>query len=159
MKTYLHNQKYAECQLVTAINSAIMLGQPFIGPETSEYERLVDLVGARYGSAISIQKAWDYLRLDSELLPSEFRVLSHYKEDPFEVGVWTEKHGYHSVMVRKDLAKEDGVIVHNIAEEDEGNGIRMQWEGFNTLVHRKKNVGNSGGMFRRFFIKEMFLDP
>lgn len=59
----LDTQKYWECQLVSVINAAVYLGEPRVEPNSEEYERLVDLVGARHGSAIRICDAVRYLRL------------------------------------------------------------------------------------------------
>ena len=62
-KYYLNDQNYTECQLITAINAAICLCELPVLQGSIEYERLVDMICARCGGAISIEKAWEYLRL------------------------------------------------------------------------------------------------
>lgn len=54
-KYYINSQKYSECQLVTAINATIYLNETSILSHSIEYERLIDLVGARHGSAVNIE--------------------------------------------------------------------------------------------------------
>jgi len=61
-KPYINRQKCSECQLVTALNAYTYLhGRPYCEQDSDEYERLVDMVGARHGSAIHIERAWKLL--------------------------------------------------------------------------------------------------
>lgn len=98
----LNSQKYSECQLVAVINAASYLGEPLVVPASEEYERLVDLVGARHGSAISIRKAIEYLRLQQhEIEPItlenvQTRVMSG---SPVSVGIQHPTAGFHAVLL------------------------------------------------------------
>ncbi len=98
----LDSQKYSECQLVSAINAAVHLGEPPVDPSSEEYERLVDLVGARHGSAIHIRDAVRYLRLVRyEIKPITVnniraKTLSGH---PVSVNIWHREVGFHSVLL------------------------------------------------------------
>lgn len=98
----LETQKYAECQLVAVINAAAYLGQPLVDPKSEEYERLVDYVGARHGSAISPRLAAAYLRLiphDIEPLTLD-NVRSHVMSGrPVHVGIQHPIVGHHAVLL------------------------------------------------------------
>ena len=101
MKKYINKQKYAECQLITVLNAAMYLDDIYIDPESDEYERLVDLVGARHGSAIQINKAIDYLDLDYDFIPKHFNsVKKELKNNrPVEIGIWCLGYGFHSCLI------------------------------------------------------------
>jgi len=62
---YINNNKYSECQLITALNAYYCLtGKVYCKQDSQEYEDLVDLVGARHGAAIDIEKAWKKLGIE-----------------------------------------------------------------------------------------------
>ncbi len=55
-ENYLNSQKYSECQLVTAINAYYFFTGKTIKSDSDGYEKLVDLCGARHGTATCIEK-------------------------------------------------------------------------------------------------------
>ena len=98
----LETQKYAECQLVAVINAAAFLGQPLVDPKSEEYERLVDYVGARHGSAISPRLGVAYLRLIQH--PIEPLTLDNVRCQvmsgrPVHVGIQHPTVGHHAVLL------------------------------------------------------------
>jgi len=102
-KYYLTKQRYMECQLITAINAAICLKELPIDSKSIEYERLVDLVCARHGSAINVELAYRYLRLKTFMVDFTWEnVVKYLKKEtinirnPIEFGV-REKFG-HSIL-------------------------------------------------------------
>jgi len=98
----LDSQRYSECQLVSAINAAVYLGEPLVDPSSEEYERLVDLVGARHGSALHIRDAVRYLRLVRyELKPISLNNLQAktLSGHPVSVNTWHRDVGFHSVLL------------------------------------------------------------
>lgn len=98
----LNSQKYSECQLVAIINAATYLGEKPVDPDSEEYERLVDLVGARHGSAIHVRSAVSYLRLVMhEIDPVSIndvrlKVVGGY---PVSVTIWHHGVGFHSTLL------------------------------------------------------------
>lgn len=102
---YLNSQKYMECQLVTAINAAICLNEIPVEANSAEYDRLVDLVSARNGSAISIKDAYKYLRLEPFFVPFTWEnVVKYLKKrvinvkNPIEFLVRSPRTGSHSIL-------------------------------------------------------------
>ena len=128
----LETQKYQECQLVAVINAAAYLGQPLVDPKSEEYERLVDLVGARHGSAIAIRHAVWYLRMIlHEITPVtletvETRVMSGH---PVSVTIWAGGVGFHAILLTDGTAK--GVKAWNL-------GIKGNKRGFLTWGRLKE---------------------
>jgi len=93
---------------VTAINAAIYLGElnpPVV--DSPEYERLVDLVGARHGGAGGIDRAYKYLKIKKSILdfPKKKKLtwdaLKVFIDEgrPIDISVWHNKTGYHSCLV------------------------------------------------------------
>ncbi len=109
----LDTQKYAECQLVAVINAATFLGEPRVEPNSEEYERLVDLAGARCGSAstFGIRAVTTYLRLiQNDITPItldgvRMKVMSGH---PVHVYIQHPALGFHAVL----LTDGDGHGVH-----------------------------------------------
>ena len=62
-RQYHNSQKYSDCQLISAINAHYYWYGKRIDQDSEEYESLVDLVSARHGGAISIEKAHKKLGL------------------------------------------------------------------------------------------------
>jgi len=114
---YLNRQKYSECQLVTAINCYTYLTGKIIKQDSKRYEKLVDLVAARYGSAISIEKA--YKRLGIEVIRwyyNEYELASKRNKFPFlplVAAVWYKRYGCHSVAIVDYEPKTDCILVPN----------------------------------------------
>ena len=98
---YINSQKYSECQLVTVINAAIHLGEEPVSPESEEYERLVDIGGARYGCAIRAEYVMDYLRVEAINTDPCWENLKRLlkKGYPVEYGISHPGVGFHSVLV------------------------------------------------------------
>lgn len=108
-KYYINSQKYSECQLVSAINAAIFLNEIPVIKDSIEYERLVDLVHARNGSAISIKYAHQYLRLVATKLDFiDFSILKNFldNKNPIEAKIYHKKTGLHSVLIIDHYRKE-----------------------------------------------------
>ena len=117
-KKYLNKQKYSECQVVTAINAYYFLTGKTIKQDSDEYEELVDISYARYGSAICIEKIYKKLGIkiiwsgDSLLdFKLEFEksnnslsdYMPKYKKGkiplPLEFNCWHKKTGFHSTLI------------------------------------------------------------
>lgn len=105
---YINSQRYSDCQLVSAVNCYHYLTGKTVEYKSKQYEKLVDLVGARHGGAISIEKAYKKLGI---------KVINHYHNDyefhksryregkvisiplPMEISVYHKRYGRHSVAV------------------------------------------------------------
>ena len=112
---FLDTQKYSECQLVSVINAAVYLGEPGVDPESQEYERLVDLVGARYGDATRLDQAVSYLRLVSH--PIHPVSIENIKRElamkrPVQVVIWHPIVFSHGVLLVDDNGR--SVRVYNL---------------------------------------------
>lgn len=101
MRRYLNSQKYDECQLVVLLNALIYYKLPPVDPASAEYERLVDLVDARFAGAEDIYKASEYLRLD--LVPDQFSLtnIKGYLMSgiPVATTVRDDTYDYHSILI------------------------------------------------------------
>jgi len=94
------SQKYAACQLISAINARIFLGGKDISNELFEW--LVNLVCARYGGALGVEKAYPYLGLGCHNGPTGPMDLNWIKKNlPVELGIYSTKWGRHSILVHK----------------------------------------------------------
>jgi len=105
------NQKdipYACCQLLTAINARIFLGadvdflpsQIDKDPNAQIFESFVDLTKCRYGSCISVYKAWYHLRLHVREGPQSLDWIAAqlHKGMPVGLSCFVPDFGYHSVL-------------------------------------------------------------
>lgn len=103
-KYHRKNKCGMECQLVVALNACYYLTGRYISQNSNEYEELVDLCGARYGSAISISKVWKKLGIKIKgtyrtFLDSEDNLIKNKKSLlPLEMVVWHKIYGFHSVL-------------------------------------------------------------
>lgn len=108
-KKYLNKQKYSECQLITAINAYYFLTGKTLEQDSNEYEDLVTLCGARYGSATSIEKI--YKRLNLKIIWSGSSLFDlEYKGGqkiplPIEFNCWHKKTGFHSTLIVDHVIK------------------------------------------------------
>ncbi len=120
----LNTQKYSECQLVAVINAATFLGEPRVNPNSEEYERLVDLVGARNGSALKIGAAVTYLRLiQNDITPvtlEEVR-MNILRGNPVQVAIQHPARGFHSILLTRGTP--GGAHVSNLFK----NEGRLTW--------------------------------
>lgn len=108
------NSTEGDCQLITAVNAYYYLTGKTVNNE--DYEKYIDLVGCRHGSAISIEKVWKKLGIKSiwegrslldfttrtigNKLP--FRVESEKKKKiplPLEFNIWHKRYGFHSTLI------------------------------------------------------------
>ena len=140
-KYYLNSQKYQECRLVAAINAAIFLNELPISQESIEYERLVDLVKARHGAAISISKAHEYLRIiPHELNFLDLKTIKKYLDidNPIEAVVWHKEPGLHSVLI-VDYKKENNKIRVLNFEEITNNQWWVNWKTLKKYLYLQSN--------------------
>jgi len=123
---YHNRQKYSECQLVTALNIQYYLTGKSIKQESQRYEDLVDLCGARHGSAAHIEKVWKRLKIEPKQIFSGVYDLSEWQEKknsekkiplPLEANTWHKRHGFHSVAIVDYEPKTECVRVLNFRHE------------------------------------------
>jgi len=87
---------------MTALNAKCYLTGECISQDSEEYEELVDLCGARHGSAICIEKVWDSLGI--EVRNTYLTSLCWEDEGietpplPLEISTWHKAYGFHSVL-------------------------------------------------------------
>ncbi len=161
---YQNGQKYSECQLVTALNASYKLGESFIDPKSNEYERLVDLVLARNGGAITVENAYDYLRLIYvDVKPSwESIVFADYMNLPLDITIMSPKYGVHSVAivgVKYGYRGRDGfgeyVIVPNMAFHT-NKSMLIKREKLEKHIKISDNIAPAYGFFRMFIKNPLF---
>jgi len=148
-KDYHNTQKYSECQLVTALNAYYHLTGKIIKQDSKRYESLVDLCGARYGSAISIEKVHKRLGIKpTKLMFCPFMVetksgkIKFLKKTklPLEASVWHKSTGYHSVLIVDYESKTDAYRVANF----KGATNRQGWIFAEDFQHYTvSSIGNS----------------
>lgn len=104
------NRTEGDCQLVAAVNAYHFLTGKRITDR--RYERLIDLCGCRYGSAISIEKVHADLGVE---------VLSHYHTPgncpklPLEMNVRHKAYGNHSILAVEYEAITDSCRILNFS--------------------------------------------
>jgi len=138
--------------LVSAINAAIYLGQPPVEQDSPEYERLVDFVSARHGSAIDIGKAHEYLKLSSEMVPSTLEEIKKSLDvkRPIEITVFHDKTGSHNVLVVD--YKENRLKVLNFHYVTTRH-MWVGWEVLDQYICRLENIMPNKGLFRSFDLR------
>ncbi len=161
---YQNGQKYSECQLVTALNASYKLGEPFVDPKSNEYERLVDLVLARNGAAITIEKACDYLRLKYVDVAPSWESIG-FADDmnlPLDITINSPKYGLHSVAivgVKYGYGGKDGtgeyIIVPNMAYHT-NKSMLIKWENLEKYITVGDNIAPNYGCFRMFIKNPIF---
>lgn len=120
----LNTQKYSECQLVAVINAATFLGEPRVEQNSEEYERLVDLVGARNGSALGIRSAVTYLRLiQNDITPVTLETvrMNILRGNPVQVAIHHPAVGFHSILLTR--GNSSGAHVSNLFQNED----RLTW--------------------------------
>lgn len=152
---YQNKQKYSECQLIAALNAAYKLGQPRVRVGGNQYERLVDLVNARTGSATEIEKAYDYLRLSFIDMKETFDSVKFALDRgmPVNIGVYTKTQGNHSVTIVD--RKGTKVRIPNMAKDTDKN-MWIEWADVIHLLYSKPNNFPLCGYFRMFFLDPLF---
>lgn len=91
-------QKRQTCQVITALNIACVLtkGKIVVPLDSDRFQWYVDLAGARFGVAISIEKVYEQLGIG---VVKEYVTLWDCWDFPFELAVWHKAYGFHSVCV------------------------------------------------------------
>ena len=153
------SQLYSECQLVTILNASYYLGESFIPNKTEEYERLVDLVGARHGAALMIDKAQDYLKLKHitvEPTLENIKALLHNKM-PVGIGVWTKNSGLHNVLILDIKEAGTEMMVANLYPYTDSN-MWITWKKLKPMIKKgtNKNIGPNGNFFRGYYLNPLF---
>lgn len=117
---YINIQKYQECQLVAALNIYYYFyGKHFCKPFGKVYENLVDLVRARYGGAISIEKAHKKMGLKIiKRTANPFYFIDNPRiKLPFTLTVNHPRYGNHEVAVVGYDKKSEALLVPNFKYE------------------------------------------
>ena len=102
---YKDSEKYcADCQVVTAVNAHYVLTGEQVTQNTPEYYELCELAGAVAGSAICINKVYDFLGLHTcdeahSFLDYDYNFDGIGKDYIIEANVWYKRYGFHSVAV------------------------------------------------------------
>lgn len=147
-ENYINKNLYSECQLITALNAYYYLtGKTYCKQNDKEYEKLVDLVCARNGSAINIERAHRRLKLKIIGKVSHWSLIGDVLkkiELPLEVSLWHKKTGYHSVLIVDYSSKVEAIQITNFRYETTNRG----WFFLEDLY---KFWRNSPGMHCRFF--------
>lgn len=114
---YHNKNKYSECQMMTALNARYYLTGEYVSQDSDEYEKLVDLCGARHGSAVNIEKVWD--KLNIEIKETYLNSLDWEENGienpplPLEIMVWHKAYGFHSVLAVDYEPKTDALRIVN----------------------------------------------
>lgn len=151
---YLNKQLYSECQLVTAINAYYYLTGKTIKQDSQEYEDLVDLVKARSGSAICIEKAYEKLGLIT--LKKEEWLWGLWDERklllPIGATIWHKKTGFHSVAIVDHCPKTDCIRVPNFRAVTSTDGwmFREDFYQYETRITQGDDGFNTKGKQWRY---------
>lgn len=160
---YQNEQKYSECQLVTALNASYCLGESFISSNNEEYERLVDLTGGRYGSCIDVTKAYKYLRLEYIDVKPEWNsiLFAMDKNLPISIGVYTKIHGLHNVVIVKMKHNNNkGWYDLKIPNLNGYTSKKMwiHWYDLKKIIKVRENIGPNFEFFRIFYISGFYIN-
>lgn len=118
-KNYINQQKYSECQVISAINAYYYFTGRTIKQNSPEYEGLVDQASARHGSAIRIKKIHDQLGLIVLKGSMNLFDLGNSRGRlslPIEATVWHKRTGYHSVLIVDQCLKTGCIRVANFQQ-------------------------------------------
>jgi hypothetical protein len=115
---YINKNKYSECQLITALNAYYYLtGKQYCVQDSQTYEDLVDLVSARIGAAIRIEKVWNLLGLEVAWEGSGLYGFGNNLPLPIEYSVQTKDYGFHSTLIVDHVKKCDCYRITNFKWE------------------------------------------
>jgi len=119
----MHDQKYHECQLISALNAYYYLtGKVYCEQYSQEYEDLVDLCKARNGAPLSIKRVYDKIGLTvlkkSDFLwgfvdPKKLPFNTGKLPLPIEIRISHRLSLNHSVLVVDHIIKCNAVRVTN----------------------------------------------
>ncbi|MGD2072523.1 MAG: hypothetical protein PVG65_03445 [Candidatus Thorarchaeota archaeon] len=154
---YQNDQKYTECQLISALNAAYCLGEQLVHPDSEEYERLIDLTGARYGNCTSVYKAYEYLRLNYINTKPEFESIEFATKMGLPIGVGVRmpdnKSLHSTVVIDMKYNYKVGdyqVRVPNLKRFTD-RGMWIKYEEYKDMIHVKENIHPERGFFRIFY--------
>ena len=134
MKKYINENKYNECQLITALNAHhYLIGRLYCKQNSDKYEELVDLVKARHGAAIGIEKAWRKLGLKvlyqcrnaMDLVnfgSKKFGFKNRTIPLPVELNIWHKRYGFHSTLIVDQCLKTGCYKITNFKWETSSDG-------------------------------------
>jgi hypothetical protein len=146
---YLNKQLYSECQLVTALNVFYYLTGKVIKQDSKEYEDLVDLVGARHGSAVHAGKIHEKLGLIVLKKAAWLWDLWGDKKLMLPIGatIWHKQTGFHSVAIVDQCLKTDCIRVANFKEVTSTDGwmFREDFYQYETRITQGDSGFNSKG--------------
>ena len=154
-KYYINSQKYSECQLISAINAAIYLNEIPILQNSIEYERLIDLVHARNGAAISIEYAHQYLRIKStDIGTIDLNTLRNFLDNKNPVEVKVIKPFYHSVLII-DYKKEGNYLVQVLNYKQTDNEGWIEWKIFKKFLPKGILFGARGFELDPYYTQDL----
>lgn len=122
---YINKNKYSECQLITALNAYYYLtGKQYCKQDSQDYEDLVDLVKARHGAAICVEKAWK--KFGIEIVWEGISLYDLFEKKtlrlPIEFNVWSKGYGFHSTLIVDYNTKCDALRITNFGRETNSQG-------------------------------------
>ena len=101
--SFINENLYQECQLISALNAYRFLHKKNFCEQGDEvYEELVDLVLARDGAAVCIEKAYRRLGLKVVGMPHfllDVEDLFQSMKLPIQMNVWHKKVGFHCCLI------------------------------------------------------------
>ena len=158
-KVIQNNQRYSECQLVSALNAASWLESIESYPSNVEYEKLVDLCMAREGAAITIVSAYKQLNLEYfDVQPIWNNILLYVRKHNWPIGVNIEskQYGFHNVLIIQTKYEDHcwWVQVPNLNFHTDDD-MWIRWNDFSQLITKLPNIQPQCGLFR-VFVKESF---
>jgi len=120
---YINQNKYSECQLITALNAYYCLtGKVYCKQDSREYEDLVDLVGARHGAAICVEKAYKILGIEIVWQGIDLSDFGDSIPLPVEYSVWSNGYGFHSTLIVDHVKKCNAYRITNFEKATSSDG-------------------------------------
>lgn len=158
---YVNKNLYSECQMITALNAYhFFMKKPYCKQGDKTYEELVDLCGARHGSAIDIEKVHRKLGIKKMYkFSSEVRLdLWPQIRLPLEMKVWHKKTGFHSTLIVDYSVKCMAIRVANFPQVTSHEGwmfIEDVYQYLDPLTSRRGNLPfEYFGLRGRKYLKE-----
>jgi hypothetical protein len=158
VRDYINQNLYQECQLIAALNAYRFLRKrPFCEQGDDTYEELVDLVMARNGSAIGIEKAYRKLGIkkigELDFSWSVEDLFSKLKL-PVQMTVWHKRTGFHCCLIVGYLKRCRAFQVANFREVTTAEGWVFaedlyQWDPRVDLKPKFAVFGLRGQQYRR----------
>ena len=119
----------------------------WIDIKSKRYEKLVDLVGARHGSAINIKKAHKALGIEvawegKTLYPTDKNGEKIKDQLPYEARIWHPKYGFHQVLIVEINTEVNALRVANFSHATNSQGWIFE-EDFRTFIYAAKGDSQS----------------